>query len=71
VFQWVKPENFAFVGKDQDLYTIHSPETDIAGPLNTFTIIGSVEMEVATGKAVTIVSHSACGCWAIRVDIEG
>jgi len=71
MFQWVKPENFKFVGKDQDLYTIRNLDTDAVGPLYTFTILGEISMEVATGKDVTIVSHSGCGCWAIRVDTEG
>jgi hypothetical protein len=49
-FQWVKPASLSkFIGKNQDLATIGTAEALACGKdLGTFTILGEVNMEVAT-----------------------
>lgn len=49
-FQWVKPVSLSkFIGKNQDLATITTAEALACGSdLGTFTILGEMDMEVAT-----------------------
>jgi hypothetical protein len=61
-----------FIGKNQDLSTITTAEAQSCGKdLASFTILGEINMEVNTLKPVTVVSHSRCNCWAVRIDAAG
>lgn len=71
VYKWYPEPGWEFTGKEKDiLYLVGTKGESETGSLRQFSIALKFELGKASDDELTIVSHSACGCYALTMTTD-